>query len=225
MIFRTEQNFTMQTILFDLDGTLVDTAPDMASALNQTLQDFNMPSVAFQELRPIISHGGAALVQKGFNIDPTDPKFETYRLHFLDIYEHNLCQQSTLFPGMEDVLQRIEKHHLNWGIVTNKPEWLTLPLIEQLNLQQRAGCIVSGDTTKNRKPHPEPMLHACKILKTVPEQCLYIGDAERDIIAGNAANMKTLVALYGYLNIDDHPDTWNANGMIKQSSEILDWIS
>jgi phosphoglycolate phosphatase len=125
---------------------------------------------------------------------------------------------------MPVLLDQLTARGLNWGIVTNKPAFLTDPLIEQLGLQEDAVCVVSGDTTANRKPHPEPMLHACQLAGSKPEECLYVGDAARDIEAGNAAGMQTLVALFGYIGAQDHPETWGANGLIHSPEEILNWL-
>ncbi len=215
----------IQTVLFDLDGTLLDTAPDLANALNAVLETNGQPPLPFDAIRPVVSHGGRALIELGFDLQPEHPEFEPRRLELLDYYLNNIARSTRLFPGMEEVLEYIETHALNWGIVTNKPGWLTDPLLAALKLDQRAACIVSGDTLQQRKPHPAPLLHACELIDIKPEHCLYVGDAERDIQAGQNAGMPTLVALFGYLTAEDKPEDWGANALIRHPAEILDWIS
>lgn len=214
----------MTPVLFDLDGTLADTAPDMAYALNQVLQDHQLPPVPFSEIRPLVSHGGAALIQHGFQIGTDHAQFESYRQQFLQCYQHNINQHTRLFAGMEQVLQTLEARQQPWGVVTNKPAWLTEPLMAALGLSQRAACIVSGDTTPQRKPHPEPLFYACQKMAIAPQHCWYIGDAERDIEAGRRAGMQTLIALFGYLTADDQPHTWGADGLVTHPLDILNWV-
>jgi len=214
----------IRTALFDLDGTLADTAPDLGYALNALLAEHGRSALPYAAIRPVASHGAAALIELGFGIARTDAHFAPLRERFLEIYRANLTRETRLFPGMPELLDALAARDINWGIVTNKPAFLTDPLIEQLGLTEEAVCRVSGDTTANRKPHPEPMLHACQLAGSKPEECLYVGDAARDIEAGKAAGMKTLVALFGYIGADDHPETWGADGMIRHPSEILDWL-
>lgn len=209
-------------ILFDLDGTLVDTAPDLAYALNRTLEKFNRQPLPLEKIRPVVSHGGVALIRLGFQIDTDHADFETYRQYLLDVYKNNLCRDSKLFAGMDELLTKIEQAEIPWGIVTNKPSWLTDPLMRQMKLDKRAFSIVSGDTCKNKKPHPEPIEFACSQGDIDPSQCLYVGDAERDIEAGNAAGCTTVTALFGYIQDHDRPDLWQADHVIKHPLEILD---
>ena len=218
-------NKKIQTILFDLDGTLLDTAPDLANALNAVLESNGHAPLPFDAIRPVVSHGGKALIELGFEMQSDHPEFEPRRLELLDYYLNNIAQYTCLFPGMEEVLESIESQGLNWGIVTNKPAWLTDPLLEALKLDQRAAAIVSGDTLPERKPHPAPLLHACELIGSTPEHCLYVGDAERDIQAGHNAGMPTLVAMFGYLLAEDKPEEWGASALIHHPAEILDWIS
>ncbi|MDH5408679.1 MAG: HAD-IA family hydrolase [Gammaproteobacteria bacterium] len=214
----------IRTVLFDLDGTLADTAPDLAYALNILLAEEGRPAMPYELVRPAASHGSIAVIKVGFGIQPEDEGFEELKQRFLDIYEKNLDVHTCIFPGLEPVLDKIEQLGMNWGVVTNKPGWLTEPVLESLNLTQRAVCVVSGDTLPERKPHPAPLLHACNIAGSEAAQCLYIGDAERDIIAGQRAGMKTLVALFGYLGENDQPESWPADGMVSTPAEILDWL-
>jgi phosphoglycolate phosphatase len=213
-----------RTILFDLDGTLLDTAPDLADALNTVLLENQHSPLPFEDIRPVVSHGGIALIELGFSLDRSDPAFEPLRQRLLEVYRENVSRRTQPFPGITELLDKLEQRGLNWGIVTNKPAWLTEPLLKDLGLFDRAACVVSGDTLDERKPHPAPMLHASKLANSRPEQCAYIGDAQRDIEAGNNAGMQTLVALFGYLQEADEPDTWNANNMIKHPQDLLAWL-
>ena len=214
----------IRSILFDLDGTLCDTAPDLAYALNTVLREVGRPELPYEVIRPQVSHGGRALTELGFQISPEHPEFEILRHRLLEVYHENLTRHTTLFPGMAGLLDWIETQGMRWGVVTNKPAWLTEPLLAQLSLDKRAACIVSGDTTTQRKPHPEPMLFACRQLGDAAAQCLYIGDAQRDIEAGLGAGMKTLVALYGYLDQHDHPQQWGAHAMINHPEDAISWV-
>ncbi|MCH8846523.1 MAG: HAD-IA family hydrolase [Proteobacteria bacterium] len=214
----------ISSVFFDLDGTLADTAPDLAAALNQILQEQNKPALPLESIRPAVSLGGNAMIKLAFSMEEDDPEFDELRQRFLEIYHQRLHQDTHVFPGIGKALDYIEANNMIWGVVTNKPEWLTHPVMEQLNLTQRTACIVSGDTTEFRKPHPGPMLYACELAKCVPETSLYVGDALRDIEAGRAAGMKTLIADYGYIAKDENPETWNADGSISEPEEIIDWL-
>lgn len=210
-----------QAVLFDLDGTLADTAPDLAGALNATLQHYDHDPLPYEAIRPVVSHGGVALIRLGFGIEPEEPGFEDRRRFLLDYYADNLCIGTQLFGGMESVLTHIEDNGIAWGIVTNKPAWLTDPLMTAMQLDSRAGCIISGDTCATRKPHPEPILHACRLIDADPGETWYIGDAGRDIEAGRAAGCTTIGALYGYLHPEDPPEQWQADLNIAQPEQLL----
>ncbi len=214
----------IRTVLFDLDGTLADTAPDMAHALNALLVEKGRNALSYDTIRPHVSHGGLALVRLGFGLEPEDETLEPLRQRFLEIYADNLCRETHLFPGVSQLLDALSRNGLNWGVVTNKPGYLTEPLLAQLEIRHEPACIVSGDTTNNRKPHPEPMLHACVKAGSTPAQCLYVGDAERDIRAGKDAGMKTLVALFGYISEFENPEQWGADAMVRAPMEIFDWL-
>lgn len=214
----------LRCLLFDLDGTLADTAPDLAHALNLLRAEHRMASLPFEAIRPFVSHGATALIKLGFTVTPDTEEFAALRERFLAIYRDCLSVHTRLFPGMADLLDALEGRGLKWGIVTNKPSWLTEPLVADLGLRKRAACVVSGDTTINRKPHPEPMLHACRAAGVTAHECLYVGDARRDIEAGRNAGMRTLVALFGYLGEADDPAEWAADGMIAQPGDILSWL-
>jgi len=216
---------SLRSVLFDLDGTLLDTAPDLAAALNHVLTRNHREALDFDTIRPWVSHGGIVLVKKGFGIETDHPEFDLYRQQLLDYYKGNIATHTQLFPGMADVLSQLEQNGTKWGVVTNKPAWLTEPLLEETGLASRCACIVSGDTLDERKPHPAPLQHACKLIGCTEKESLYIGDAERDIEAGRNAEMQTLVALFGYIGDEDNPSEWGANGMVSQPSEILTWIT
>lgn len=215
----------IRTVLFDLDGTLADTAPDLAYALNCLLQESGRAPLPYEVLRPMASHGARGLIGRGFNLTPHDAGYAELRQRFLDLYAANLTRKTRLFPGIPELLGALQARGIHWGIVTNKPRFLTDPLVEQLGIRDSAACVVSGDTTANSKPHPEPMLYACRQAGSQPAECLYVGDAARDIEAGRVAGMQTLVALFGYISQDDRPQTWGASGMINEPREVLQWLS
>lgn len=214
----------INTVLFDLDGTLIDTAPDMANALNILLQEEGCDTLPFQTIRPVVSNGSAALVQLGFPELNNDATVARLKKRYLSIYEEKLCVDSALFPGMQQLIDHLNSQQMRWGVVTNKPGWLTEPLMQQIGLADKAACIVSGDTTNNRKPHPEPMYLACKQSGSRPENCIYIGDALRDIQAGNNAGMRTVVANYGYIGESENTQSWGADFHIDNPREIIDLI-
>ena len=212
------------TVLFDLDGTLIDTAPDMANALNILLQEQGQAPMLFEQIRPVVSNGSVALVKLGFGETLEDQRLDFLKQRYLDIYQQHLCERSCLFEGMADLLNQIEQRGMSWGVVTNKPGWLTDPLMDQIGLKERAACIVSGDTTDNRKPHPQPMYHACVCAGSEPPGCIYVGDARRDIEAGRNAGMKTVVALYGYIGDWENIDDWGADSTIQKPLDMLGLI-
>ena len=214
----------LKTVLFDLDGTLADTAPDLADALNAVLLNNGKDALPFEQIRPIVSHGGMALVSLGFGIEPEHPEFEPLRQQLLEIYASGIANKTRLFPGMSELLDFIESAGMNWGVVTNKPAWLTNPLLDALQLSQRAVSIVSGDTLAERKPHPSPLLYACEQAGSQGFECVYVGDAERDIVAGHKAGMQTIVALFGYIGTEDRPDTWGADVLLESPQEIREWL-
>lgn len=212
------------TVLFDLDGTVADTAPDLAFALNTVLAEEGRPALPIERIRPVITFGTRGLIELGFGIDADHPSFHDLRERLLALYSQHLVRQTRLFPGIPQLLDALEQRGLNWGIVTNKPGWLTEPLVAQLGLAQRAACVVSGDTTAQPKPHPGCMLYACERVGSQADQCLYIGDAQCDIEAGKRAGMKTLIALYGYIPSIVATEHWGADGTIDHPMAIVDWI-
>lgn len=211
-------------VLFDLDGTFADTAPDLAYALNETLRRYGAPALPYERIRSQVSHGATALIRLGFGLEPGGEAFEERRQVLLRVYQDNLCRDTRPFDGIPAVLDALEAHALAWGIVTNKPSWLTDPLMAQLGLAARAGCVVSGDTTPTPKPHPAPILHACAQLGVPPARCVYVGDAARDVEAGRRAGAATLAATFGYLQDDEDPAAWGADGLIATPLDLLDWL-
>jgi len=169
----------------------------------------------------VVSHGGIALIRLGFGMEPQEPGFEERRQYLLEVYQDNICRGTRLFPGMETVLRELAAAGIPWGIVTNKPAWLTDPLLERLPLPAPPACAVSGDTCPQRKPHPMPLLHACELTGAEPATSLYVGDAERDMQAGKAAGMTTVCALFGYLLPDDEPRQWPADHYIETPGALL----
>ncbi len=215
----------VQAVLFDLDGTFADTAPDLAAALNYTRASRNLPPLPLEVLRPQASHGSAGLLKAGMNVTPDSPGYNNLRDIFLDYYASHICVHTTLFHGMAELVTGLEQRNLKWGIVTNKPHVYTLPLMQKLGYAQRAACLISGDTCNNAKPHPEPMKKACEIIGVGPEHCLYLGDDLRDMQAANAALMRGIIARYGYISADAALDSWDAHAIIDHPIELLDLIA
>jgi phosphoglycolate phosphatase len=211
-------------IFFDLDGTLADTAPDLVAATNELLSARNLPLKPFEQLRPCASAGARGLIGSAFGIDTKHPDFIALRDEFFANYEKALCVHSKLFDGMEHLLNQLESAQLPWGIVTNKSERFTNPLMELMGLSQRSASTVSGDTTPHSKPHPEPILHAARIANLDPNKSLYVGDDIRDVIAGKAAGMKTVAAAYGYCGCEEPPEAWGADFIIQTPQELLQII-
>lgn len=214
----------IKAVLFDLDGTLLDTAPDMTNALNHLLAEEGKAPLSYDYCRDYVSHGSLAMVTLGFGEEQTADEIERRRQRFLSLYEENLCVDTKLFEGMEDTLAFIEGQGIHWGIVTNKPAFLTDPLLEELGLHSRACSVVSGDTIPQRKPDPAPVYLAATQCSSLATECIYVGDAERDIEAGNRANMRTLLASYGYIDKTQTPENWGADGIVAYPLEILDWL-
>jgi len=211
----------VRSILFDLDGTLADTAPDLGFALNQQRVARGLPELPIVEVRSYASSGARGLLQKGFGIEPADAQYEAMRIEFLNLYERNLARSTALFPGIARLLDDIEKAGLRWGIVTNKAERFTLPLLRALGLADRADCIVCGDTTAYAKPHPAPLLDAMDKVGTTARQCVYVGDDERDVQAAHAAGMRAVVVRYGYLGGGRPPEEWGADLLIDSPAELI----
>ena len=213
----------IRAVLFDLDGTLLDTARDFWECLNQLRAEEKREPLAFETVRAQVSHGGHALVRLGFGVLPAE-EHEALRMRLLNIYRQRLARHTRLFEGGDEMLGELERRGLHWGVVTNKPGWLTDPLMIEVNLHRRAGAVVSGDTLSERKPHPLPLLHAAKTLGVEPRHCVYVGDAERDMQAAQAAGMYALVAGFGYLGDDDRADTWFSHGWLHTPLDLIGWL-
>ncbi|QWF72276.1 HAD-IA family hydrolase [Methylomonas paludis] len=217
-------DFKLDCVLFDLDGTLVDTAPDLVACLNRALDDHGYAQVAYEEIKPLISFGALPMIKRAAPEAAAELQ-QRILTDMLDYYQLNIATHSRFYQGMQDTLAHIEMLGLKWGVVTNKRQRFTDPLMAALQLSTRAACIISGDSTPYSKPHPAPMLAACEQAGVKPENCVYIGDAAHDISAGKTVNMKTLVALYGYIPVDGHPHSWGANAMIEHPQQLQHWIS
>lgn len=215
----------IDNVLFDLDGTLADTAPDLANALNAIRQKHNLEKLPLEVISPTVSLGGNAMIKLAFDLEEDESGFDEIREQFLNYYLEHIAEETRLYDGMETLLSSLEDNNKTWGIVTNKSGWLTIPLLEALSLDKRTACVVCGDTLEQRKPHPAPILHACELIQAEPAATIYIGDAQRDIEAGNRAGTKTMVALYGYIEKNEVPESWNADAMVSSVDEINDKLS
>jgi len=209
----------IEAVLFDLDGTLIDTAPDMGGALNNLLVEEGLPALPLESIRPFVSQGGLVLTKLGFAGHVSDEEIEPLRLRYLQHYRDILANSSALFDGFEQIIESLLVREINWGIVTNKPEWLTTPLLAELEIN--SPVVICGDTLEHRKPHPLPLQVAAKRLNVDCEKCLYVGDDERDIVAGKAAKMKTLIAAYGYISPTETIENWQADGIIQHPLDLL----
>ena len=214
----------IKAILFDLDGTLANTAPDMSDALNILLNKHGKPHVDYESARKQTSRGSLGLIQLGFGPSLEEAHREELKKEYLQIYANNLCHKTELFDGITEVLNMLDDNSIAWGIVTNKPGFLTEPLLKELGITQRTSCIVCGDTLTTRKPHPDPLHHAAAELNVNEKDTIYLGDDPRDIQAGQAAGMKTAVAAYGYIPDDQDIHAWGADLIVQQPSNIKDWI-
>ena len=214
----------IRAVLFDLDGTFADTAPDLAAALNHVRATRDLPPLPLQVLRPQASHGSAGLLKTGMGVTPESPDFQTLRDIFLAHYTDNICVHTKLFEGMAELISTLESRDLAWGIVTNKPHRFTIPLMQALGYAERSGCLVSGDTCTHAKPHPEPMLKASETIKVSPSQCLYLGDDKRDMDAANAVGMRGIIANYGYVSDDVSVTNWQAYGSVDTPLALLNYL-
>lgn len=213
--------FTPKTVLFDLDGTLVDTAPDLAFALNNVLKKNHHPPLPFEQIRPLVGQGGKSLIKLGFKISEAHPEFFGLWQELLDIYELHIYEKSVLFPGMEQVLTYLTKNNTRWGVVTNKPYRLSEILLKKMALWSQVSCLVGGDTLPQRKPDPEPLWHACELLNCAAQESIYIGDSETDIVTAKRAGMPVIAAAYGYLTANEQPQSWGADYVISKPEELL----
>ena len=217
---------TVKAVLFDLDGTLVDTAPDLGGALNLLLRRYDKPELPLSRSRPLVSMGARGMLEIGFGLTPIHAEYEAMKTEYLALYEANLCRDTRLFDGMQNLLTTLEQRAIPWGIVTNKHSRFTLPLLAALNLDRRTQCIISGDSVAQPKPHPGGLLAAADVLSVTPStDIVYVGDDERDIQAALAAKMTPVVARYGYLGNGNPPTKWGAKLYIDYPLELLQTLA
>lgn len=217
------------TVLFDLDGTFADTLQDLGRALEAALAERGLPAISHADLRPHVSRGARAMAEwaiaegaGGAGVDSDD--LDELVARFLDLYLENVARRTRLVDGMEDVIDALDRHAVPWGIVTNKRRRWAEPLMAALDPEGRAGCLVCGDSTANAKPHPQPLLHACRLMDTTPRDCVYVGDAENDVVAARRAGMRSVIALYGYIAEEDDPRAWRADATIDAPGDLLAWL-
>ena len=212
---------TIDAVLFDLDGTLADTAPDLVAVLNRMLAETSRPPMPYALARNEVSHGAVGLLRLGFGLAPDAEIEPSLRQRFLDLYERNGHSNSRLFIYLESINDLVSRLDCRWGIVTNKPASLTAALLHHLAIASHAGSVVSGDSLPERKPHPAPLLYAAEQLGAEAKRCVYLGDAERDIVAGRAAGMQTVATSYGYIRADEDVTAWNADAIVTHPRKIL----
>ncbi len=213
-----------RALLMDLDGTLADTAADLAGALNRLLAEEGLPQVKTSDIRSVASDGSRALLRVGFGLRPEDPDYGEYQERLLAHYRERIADETRLFAGMSELLAAIHRYDLPWGVVTNKPSWLTEPLMKKLKPTPRPGCVISGDTVRRAKPYPDPLFLAAARLDVPTGHCLYVGDAARDVEAARSAGMPVVVAGWGYLPRTSPPDEWNADQIFDSPGALQTWL-
>lgn len=214
----------VRAVLFDLDGTLVDSAPDLAGAADELRAQQGLPPLPYEAYRPRAGSGARGMLAAAFGLTPADEAYAPLRAAFLSLYQRRLLQASAVFPAVPAMLARIEASGCPWGVVTNKALYLAEPLLEGLALRQRAAVLVGGDSTPHTKPHPAPLLHAAAALGVDAADCVYVGDDARDMQAGRAAGMATLAAAWGYLGPEAKIEDWPAHGIVPSPAELLNWL-
>jgi phosphoglycolate phosphatase len=214
----------VDAVLFDLDGTLVDSAPDLAGAANDLRTARGLPALPYLQLRPMVGAGARGMLGVAFGIEPGEPGYEALRDEFLARYEQRLLQETAVFVAMQPVLAQLEALSMRWGIVTNKALRFAEPVVSGVALRSRAAVLIGGDSTPYSKPHPEPLLEAARRMGVVPARCVYVGDDHRDIVAGRAAGMATLAAGWGYLGQGDAIEAWGADAVIEEPPALLQWL-
>jgi N-acetyl-D-muramate 6-phosphate phosphatase len=214
----------LRAVLFDLDGTLIDSAPDLTGTLNDMRADRGLAPWPVAELREHCGSGARGMLTCGLQVQTTDPGYADLRDMFLARYEARMLRHTHVFAAVLPMLQALDKHHVPWGIVTNKAQRFSKPVCTALGLLPRAGVLVSGDTTPHAKPHPAPLLEAARLLGQAPTACVYVGDDARDVTAGRAAGMHTLVAQWGYVGAGAPPASWGADALLPQPQDLLHWL-
>ncbi|MBL0151534.1 MAG: phosphoglycolate phosphatase [Ideonella sp.] len=224
MLARAPSAAAPKAVLFDLDGTLIDSAPDLASAANGLRADHGLPPLPYELLRPMVGTGARGMVGVAFGVAPGDLRFEALKDAFLAHYAQRLLDQTRVFDAIAPVLSALDRAGTPWGIVTNKATRFAQPVIAGLGLHERAAVFIAGDTTPHAKPHPAPLLEAARRLGLLASDCVYIGDDERDIQAGRNAGMATLAAAWGYLGRGEPIDAWGADRVLQLPGELLNWL-
>ena len=214
----------IQAVLFDLDGTLADTALDLGGALNNLLRKRNLPEKPLAQIRPFASYGTTALIQFGANIGINHPDYAQWRQDYLNEYNQCFDHDTVLFDGANELIQKLVGKGIKWGIITNKPKQFTDRLIPKLGFISMPDVVVSGDTCTQAKPSTVPMFYACEQIDVLPEKCLYVGDAQRDIQAGRDSGMTTVLAKWGYFSESDQPETWGADYAVDELLDIMNFV-
>ncbi|MBS0445469.1 MAG: phosphoglycolate phosphatase [Proteobacteria bacterium] len=212
-------------VLFDLDGTLIDSAPDLAGAGNDMRAARGLPRLPLEHFRPMVGAGARGMVGRAFDVAPGDPAFAELRDEFLARYEARMLQETRVFPEMVAVIDRLDAHAVRWGIVTNKATRYAEPLVRALGLAPRVAALIAGDTTPHAKPHPAPLLEGARRIGVAPEACVYVGDDLRDAQAGRAAGMRTVAAAWGYLGLGEAIDAWGADHIVATPADLLNWLA
>lgn len=210
----------LAAVLLDLDGTLLDTAPDLAATVNVMRAEAGMPAMPVEQLRHLASYGARGMLGTGFDVMPDDARYAELRNRFIDLYHEKMTELSQPFAGTREAIADIFANGLQWGVVTNKYEYLAVPLLESMAFKPPPACIVGGDSAAHAKPHPAPLYLACEQLSLDPAACVYVGDSDRDIEAGHAAGMLTVAASYGYIAPDDDVEAWGADAVIQDISKL-----
>lgn len=219
-----ESSSKVRAVLFDLDGTLADTSPDLTDALNELLNNYGKNTLGYEYVRNHTSRGSIAMIELGFKKSFDEKQGLQLRDEFMQIYSNMLCNKTKLFPGVSELLDFLDQAAIPWGIVTNKPGRFAEPLVQELEIAYRAICMVSGDALSRRKPSPDQLHHAANMIGIIESDCIYMGDDQRDVLAGKAANMKTAVAAYGYIPDNDDPNSWGADVVFNSALELKDWL-
>jgi N-acetyl-D-muramate 6-phosphate phosphatase len=215
----------IRAVLFDLDGTLIDSAPDLGAAADKMRTDRGMASLPLERYRPMAGAGARGMLAEAFGISPEHPEFSVLREEFFANYEARMTRQTRVFSGIPELVTQILQRQMAWGVVTNKSVRFTIPLTHAIPMFATAGTVISGDTTPHAKPHPAPLLEAALRLNLDPVHCIYVGDDERDVVAGRAAGMGTVAATYGYLGAASDPLQWGADAAINSPSELLQLLA
>jgi len=215
---------SLEALFFDLDGTLLHTAPDLIHALNQVLHLHHRAPIPLHASRDLDYTGSESLLTSSLGMDKDHPEFAPIKEKFIQIYEQHSTERTDFFPGMSELLAHLDENAITWGVITNKPEFLTLPLMQHFNLHERSHCIIAGDTLAKRKPHPDQLLHACEITHVLPEQAWYVGDAHTDVTAAKAAGMTSIAVTYGYHDKKHPPKEWDADFIVNHPGEILQLV-